>query len=86
MAARAVNTVDVDADLLVDTRSAMKPSAEVADAEVVERALRSYLSRRALDTSQAMSGLPKGRRCGSPTRSYTLCAASVAAAAVISAG
>jgi hypothetical protein len=57
MATRAVKTVDVDAGLLEDARSAMKPSAEAADAEIVERALRSYLGRRALDTSQAMSGL-----------------------------
>lgn len=35
----------------------MKPSAEAADAEVVERALRFYLGRRALEISQAMSGL-----------------------------
>jgi hypothetical protein len=57
MATRAVKTVDVDAGLLAETRDAMKPSAEVPDAEVVERALRSYLGRRALDASQAMSGL-----------------------------
>ena len=54
MATRAVKTVDVDAGLLAETRNAMKPSAEVPDAEVVERALRSYLGRRALDASQAM--------------------------------
>ena len=35
----------------------MKPAAEAADAEVVEQALRAYLGRRALDVSQAMSGL-----------------------------
>jgi hypothetical protein len=57
MATRAIRTVDVDAALLEDARSAMKPSAEAADAEVVERALRSYLGRRALDASQAMSEL-----------------------------
>jgi hypothetical protein len=57
MATRAIRTVDVDAALLEDARSAMKPSAEAADAEVVERALHSYLGRRALDASQAMSGL-----------------------------
>ncbi len=57
MATRAIRTVDVDAALLEDARSAMKPSAEAADAEVVERALRSYLGRRALDASQAMGGL-----------------------------
>lgn len=49
--------IDVDSRLLADTRNAMKPSAEVEDAEVVERALRFYLGRRALETSQAMSEL-----------------------------
>jgi len=49
--------IDVDARLLEETRNAMKPSAEAADAEVVERALRSYVGRRALEVSQAMSGL-----------------------------
>lgn len=57
MTTRAVKTVDVDAGLLEETRSAMRPAAEAADAEVVERALRSYLGRRALDASQAMSAL-----------------------------
>jgi hypothetical protein len=33
----------------------MKPSVEAANAEVVERALRSYLGRRVLDASHAMS-------------------------------
>jgi Arc/MetJ family transcription regulator len=57
MATRAVKTIDVDASLLAETRDAMKPSAGAADAEIVERALRAYLGRRALDASQAMSGL-----------------------------
>jgi hypothetical protein len=57
MATRAVKTIDVDASLLAETRDAMKPSAGAPDAEVVERALRAYLGRRALDASQAMSGL-----------------------------
>jgi Arc/MetJ family transcription regulator len=57
MATRTVKTIDVDASLLAETRDAMKPSAGAADAEVVERALRAYLGRRALDASQAMSGL-----------------------------
>jgi hypothetical protein len=35
----------------------MKPAAEAADAEVVERAMRFYLGRTALETSQAMSEL-----------------------------
>lgn len=55
MATRAVKTIDIDAGLLAETRNAMKPSTEAADAEVVERALRAYLGRRALDASQAMS-------------------------------
>jgi hypothetical protein len=57
MATRTVKTVDVDAGLLAEARDAMKPSAGAADAEVVERALRAFLGRRALDVSQAMSGL-----------------------------
>jgi hypothetical protein len=57
MAASRVKTIDVDAVLLADTRDAMKPSAGAQDAEVVERALRFYLGRRALETSQAMSAL-----------------------------
>jgi hypothetical protein len=57
MATRAVKTIDVDAVLLAETRDAMKPSTEAADAEVVESALRSYLGRRALDVSQAMGEL-----------------------------
>lgn len=52
-----VKTIDVDAVLLAETREAMKPSAEAADAEVVERAMRFYLGRRALESSQAMSDL-----------------------------
>jgi len=55
--ARALKTIDVDAGLLSETRDAMKPAAEAADAEVVERAMRFYLGRRALETSRAMSGL-----------------------------
>lgn len=43
--------------MLAEARNAMKPAAEAADAEVVEQALRAYLGRRALDVSQAMSGL-----------------------------
>jgi hypothetical protein len=57
MATRAIKTVEVDAGLLAEARNAMKPAAEAADAEVVEQALRAYLGRRALDVSQAMSGL-----------------------------
>jgi hypothetical protein len=57
MAIRVVKTVDVDAGLLDEARSAMKPAEGAADTEVVERALRSYLGRRALDASQAMSQL-----------------------------
>jgi len=49
--------IDVDAALLAETRDAMKPAASAEDAEVVERALRFYLGRRALGTSQAMSDL-----------------------------
>jgi Arc/MetJ family transcription regulator len=56
MASR-VKTIDIDAALLADTRDAMKPAASTEDAEVVERALRFYLGRRALETSRAMSDL-----------------------------
>jgi hypothetical protein len=59
MATRAVKTVDVDAGLLAETRDAMKSSGEAVDAEVIERALRAYLGRRALDASQAISELPE---------------------------
>lgn len=57
MATSRVKTIDVDAGLLADTRDAMKPSEEAQDAEVVERALRFYLGRTALEISQAMSEL-----------------------------
>jgi hypothetical protein len=57
MAASRVKTIDIAAGLLADTRDAMNPSAEAQDAEAVERALRFYLGRRALETSQAMSDL-----------------------------
>jgi len=53
-----VKKIDVDAGLLAEARNAMKPSAlESADTEVVERALRFYLGRQALEASQAMSRL-----------------------------
>jgi hypothetical protein len=57
MPEKSLDTIRIDAGLLADTRDAMKPSAEAQDAEVVERALRFYLGRRALETSQAMSEL-----------------------------
>jgi hypothetical protein len=60
MVTRAVKTVDVDAGLLAEARDALKPSAGAADAEVVERALRAYLGRRALDASRAISELSEG--------------------------
>jgi hypothetical protein len=53
MATSRVKTIDMQAD----TRDAVKPSAEAQDAEVVERALRFYLGRGALETSQAMGEL-----------------------------
>jgi hypothetical protein len=56
MASR-MKTIDVDAALLANTRDAMKPAAGTEDVEVVERALRFYVGRRALATSQAMSDL-----------------------------
>jgi len=55
--ARTVKRIDVDAALLDQTRQAMHPAADAADAEVVERALRLYVGRRALEASQAISEL-----------------------------
>ncbi len=57
--ATEVKTVDVDAGLLAATRNEMKSPAGVVapDTEVVERALRFYLGRQALEKAQAMSGL-----------------------------
>jgi len=52
-----LKTIDVDAALLAETRDAMKPSADAADSEVAERAMRFYLGRRALENSQAIGGL-----------------------------
>jgi hypothetical protein len=52
MATRDTKTIDVDAELLAETREAMKPHAEVA-----ERAMRFYLGRRALEVSHAIGGL-----------------------------
>jgi hypothetical protein len=40
---RDVKTLDVDAGLLAETRDAMNPSADAADSEVAERAMRFYL-------------------------------------------
>ena len=54
---RGLKTIDVDAALLAETRDAMKPSADAADSEVAERAMRFYLDRRALESSQAIGGL-----------------------------
>lgn len=55
--ARTVKHIDVDADLLAETRKAMGQAADAPDAEVVERALRVYVGRRALEASQAISEL-----------------------------
>jgi len=52
-----IKRIDVDAGLLAETRDAMKPSADAADGEVAERAMRFYLGRRALEASQAIGGL-----------------------------
>jgi hypothetical protein len=52
-----LKTIDVDAALLAETRDAMKPSADAADSEVAERAMRFYLGRRALEGSQGIGGL-----------------------------
>lgn len=55
--ARTVKRIDIDAGLLAQARKAMHLHADAPDAEVVDRALRLYVGRRALETSQAMSTL-----------------------------
>jgi DNA-directed RNA polymerase subunit F len=57
MPSRSVRKVDIDAELLAKARDAMTSAAPVADAEVVERALRLYLGRRALEHAQSVSEL-----------------------------
>jgi hypothetical protein len=52
-----LKNIDVDAELLAETRDAMKSSADAADREVAERAMRFYLGRRALEASQAIGDL-----------------------------
>jgi Arc/MetJ family transcription regulator len=54
MASRSTKNVDVDAELLAKARDA---SSSSDDAEVVDRALRSYVGRAALEASQEMSEL-----------------------------
>jgi hypothetical protein len=49
-------SVDLDAEIVERTRSALGADAE-SDAAVVERALNAYLLGRLLDASQAASGL-----------------------------
>jgi len=53
----ASRSIEVDAELLAQARDAMTPAASVEDAEIVERALRLYVGRRALETAQSMSEL-----------------------------
>ncbi len=57
MTSRATKTVDVDEDLIERTRDAMHRSGDVADADVVELALRTYVGRQALEVSQSLSEL-----------------------------
>jgi hypothetical protein len=54
---REIKTIDVDAELLAETRDAMSPAPDAADREVAERAMRFYLGRRALEASQALGDL-----------------------------
>jgi hypothetical protein len=56
MTSRSVTNLDVDSALLAKARDAMG-SAPAGDTDVVERALRLYLGRHALETSQSMSEL-----------------------------
>jgi hypothetical protein len=51
-------SVDLDAEIVERTRSAVGAGAE-SDAAVVERALNAYLLGRILDITQARSGLPE---------------------------
>lgn len=53
----AARQVNVDADLLEQTRKAMSPPADAPDTEIVERALLTYLGRNAMHDAQALSDL-----------------------------
>lgn len=53
----AARQVQIDAHLLDQTRWATSPSPDASDAEIVERALRIYLGRKAMHEAQAMSDL-----------------------------
>ena len=49
--------IEVDERLIEQTRQAMQAAGDAPDGEVVERALRLHLGRRALQESQALSEL-----------------------------
>jgi hypothetical protein len=53
----AARQVNVDADLLEQTRKAMSPPADAPDAEIVERAPLTYPGRNAMHDAQALSDL-----------------------------
>lgn len=53
----AARQVQIDADLLEKIRQAMSPPPDAPDAEIVERALRIYLGRKAMRESQQLSEL-----------------------------
>lgn len=53
----AARQVQIDAGLLDQTRKAMSPPPDAPDAEIVERALRTYLGRNALHEAQDSSEL-----------------------------
>jgi hypothetical protein len=53
----AVRQVQIDARLLDQTRRAMSPPPDTSDHEIVERALRTYLGRKAMHEAQALSEL-----------------------------
>lgn len=55
MAPRSTKSVDVDEDLILSARDAMRRSSDTDDAEVVELTLRTYVGRQALDVSQSMA-------------------------------
>jgi hypothetical protein len=53
----AARQVQIDANLLEKIRQAMSPPPDAPDAEVVERALLTYLGRKAMRESQSLSDL-----------------------------
>lgn len=55
--AGSTKRITVDSTLLEQARAAINPAAPLPDAELVARALRLLIGRRALESSQDLSGL-----------------------------